>query len=143
MIIFRALAAVGGLTSPVSAEPAACNLLQARVAALETRTLDGTSVSGGPCRFSINETGGTSLHCLTPYPYRSDRAAADLAAAEAIIRQCRPQARRLTDDGAVNHPDTYALTRWRDGPLTFALALKDKADRGQTLLVVSIAETRD
>ena len=89
------------------------------------------------CSGYLAETGGLSVSCYWSWPYRNIDAKRFADALWSDVQMCR-EGQSLDPDTPVNHPDSYILRQWQTAQNLFAVSIKDKAARGETLVFLRV-----
>lgn len=98
----------------------------------ETMVFPGTDIAAD-CAPALELGGVRSMSCNWTFPYRATEAQVAFEALSAALTECFDEA--VATDTPVNHPDTYDLRIFEGGA---SAALKDKANLGETLVILRV-----
>ncbi|MEP5731806.1 MAG: hypothetical protein ABJL67_20800 [Sulfitobacter sp.] len=99
--------------------------------------LPGHVANQAGCRRSLSAGGGSALHCMWSFAYRTD--AAMQAFTQILGQMSTCGATQIRQDQSVNHPDFYDLRSYDFPNTTVGVSIKDKGALQQTLIFVTLS----
>ena len=89
------------------------------------------------CSSSQGQSGATAQHCRWPFSFRAPDARAAFDAVSADVAACLDSPAK-TEEGEVNHPDTYDQRLFELPTGVISVALKDKGALQQTFVFLRV-----
>jgi len=109
-----------------------CDMLEEMIAGRAVASTDAML-----CSSSKGQSGATAQHCRWPFSFRAADAHAAFEAVSADVAACL-NAPAKTEEGEVNHPDTYDQRLFETQSGMISVALKDKGALQQTFVFLRV-----